>query len=122
MPTVESRRRMRALRRQVLTHDVDRWAAAFLSSLEGTRDHLADALGRLPADVTAAVAEVCETERLLVATDFDGTLAPIVDDPATARPLPDAVEALHVADVHSGDRGRRHLRARARRPGVARRH
>ena len=73
MPTVEARRRMRALRRQVLTHDVDRWAAAFLSALEHTRDHLADAIGRLPADVTAAVAEVCETERLLVATDFDGT-------------------------------------------------
>ncbi len=94
MPSVESRRRMRALRRQVLTHDVDRWAAAFLSSLEHTPDHLADALSRLPADVAAAVAEVCQTQRLLVATDFDGTLAPIVDDPATARPLPEAIEAL----------------------------
>ncbi len=94
MPSVESRRRMRALRRQVLTHDVDRWAAAFLSSLEHTPDHLADALGRLPADVAAAIAEVCETSRLLVATDFDGTLAPIVDDPATARALPEAVDAL----------------------------
>lgn len=29
-------------------------------------------------------------------TDFDGTLAPIVDDPATSRPLPDAVAALRV--------------------------
>ena len=88
MPAVEARRRMRSLRRQVLTHDVDRWAAAFLSALEHTRDHLADAMSRLPADVTAAIAEVSETERLLVATDFDGCLAPIVDDPASARPLP----------------------------------
>lgn len=30
-----------------------------------------------------------------VLTDFDGTLAPIVDDPTTARPLPAAVDALH---------------------------
>lgn len=31
---------------------------------------------------------------LLVALDFDGTLAPIVTDPATARPLPGTAEAL----------------------------
>ncbi len=28
-------------------------------------------------------------------SDFDGTLAPIVDDPAAASPLPAAVDALH---------------------------
>ncbi|HVF32848.1 MAG TPA: trehalose-phosphatase [Acidimicrobiales bacterium] len=28
-------------------------------------------------------------------TDFDGTLSPIVDDPAAARPLPGVVETLH---------------------------
>jgi trehalose 6-phosphate synthase len=32
----EGRRRMRALRRQVLAHDVDRWARAFLDALAGT--------------------------------------------------------------------------------------
>ena len=30
-----------------------------------------------------------------VITDFDGTLSPIVDDPATARPLAGVVDALH---------------------------
>ncbi|HLU58963.1 MAG TPA: trehalose-6-phosphate synthase [Pseudonocardia sp.] len=39
MPSEEGRRRMRALRRQVLTHDVDRWARTFL-----------DALGLPPSD------------------------------------------------------------------------
>ena len=29
-----------------------------------------------------------------VFTDFDGTLAPIVDDPASALPLPGVVDAL----------------------------
>lgn len=33
----EGRRRMRALRRQVLTHDVDKWARAFLDALAGTQ-------------------------------------------------------------------------------------
>ncbi len=30
----------------------------------------------------------------MVVVDFDGTLAPIVEDPAAARPLPAAAEAL----------------------------
>jgi trehalose 6-phosphate synthase len=34
----EGRRRMRALRRQVLAHDVDRWARSFLEALAGTSD------------------------------------------------------------------------------------
>ena len=98
---------MRSLRRQVLTHDVDRWAAAFLSALERTRDHLADAIARLPGDVGGrASPRSRRPERLLVATDFDGCLAPIVDDPATARPLPESMEALQVADGHPGHRGR----------------
>lgn len=45
----------------------------------------------------AAVARLAATPRLLVALDFDGTLAPLVDDPMTARMLPvarAAVEAL----------------------------
>ena len=33
MPHAESSRRMRTLRRQVLTHDVDRWARSFLDAL-----------------------------------------------------------------------------------------
>jgi trehalose 6-phosphate synthase len=34
----EGRRRMRALRRQVLAHDVDRWARSFLDALAGTEN------------------------------------------------------------------------------------
>ena len=34
----EGRRRMRALRRQVLAHDVDRWARSFLEALAATRE------------------------------------------------------------------------------------
>ena len=33
--------------------------------------------------------------RAAILTDFDGTLAPIVDDPAAAAPLPGAVDVLH---------------------------
>jgi trehalose 6-phosphate synthase len=43
MPREDAAKRMRALRRQVLTHDVDRWARSFL-----------DALGLPPADGSAS--------------------------------------------------------------------
>jgi trehalose 6-phosphate synthase len=36
----EGRRRMRALRRQVLTHDVDRWARSFLDALQPSSEPL----------------------------------------------------------------------------------
>lgn len=48
-------------------------------------------------DVTAALAELAgdATRRpLLIALDFDGTLAPLVDDPDTSQMLPLAAQAL----------------------------
>lgn len=38
----EGRRRMRAMRRQVLVHDVDRWARAFLDALAGKPDAISE--------------------------------------------------------------------------------
>ncbi|HEX2286800.1 MAG TPA: trehalose-phosphatase [Mycobacterium sp.] len=48
----------------------------------------------LPADLTRALASAAQTPRLLVTSDFDGTLAPIVPNPADARPLPESAAAL----------------------------
>lgn len=56
----------------------------------------------LPADLQRALADAARSERLLVTSDFDGTLAPIVNDPADARALPDAAETLvALADLPS---------------------
>jgi trehalose 6-phosphate phosphatase len=51
-------------------------------------------VSELPADLVRALDRAAATARLLVASDFDGTLAPIVANPADARPLPSAAEAL----------------------------
>ena len=48
----------------------------------------------LPEPVTAALAEVAAAPRLLVATDFDGVLAPFVLDPGDARAQPGTLESL----------------------------
>ncbi|MGV0815759.1 trehalose-phosphatase [Mycolicibacterium boenickei] len=48
----------------------------------------------LPAELQDVLAEAARLPRLLITSDFDGTLAPIVNNPADARPLKDAAEAL----------------------------
>jgi trehalose-6-phosphatase len=48
----------------------------------------------LPPELMAAVRELAARPRILVALDFDGVLAPIVDDPSAARPLPEAGPVL----------------------------
>lgn len=48
----------------------------------------------LPADLVEALAAVAGRRPLLVASDYDGVLAPLVGDPSAAVPLPGAAEAL----------------------------
>ncbi|GAA2737685.1 hypothetical protein GCM10009867_25830 [Pedococcus aerophilus] len=48
----------------------------------------------LPADLREAAALFAERDRVLVATDFDGVLAPLVLDPSTSAPLPGTIEDL----------------------------
>jgi len=49
---------------------------------------------KLDADVRAALSRIARVPQLLVACDYDGTLAPLVDDPTRAEPLPEAVAAI----------------------------
>lgn len=55
----------------------------------GHMDHVTD----LPRP-DAALRSAAQVPRLVVACDFDGTLAPFVLDPAEARPIPGAIEEL----------------------------
>ncbi|WP_183086206.1 trehalose-phosphatase [Mycetocola tolaasinivorans] len=48
----------------------------------------------LPAALGDHLERLAAEPRLLVALDFDGTLAPIVDDPMSARALPESVAAI----------------------------
>jgi trehalose 6-phosphate phosphatase len=48
----------------------------------------------LPVDLQRALDAAARSPHLLVTSDFDGTLAPIVNDPADARALPRGAEAL----------------------------
>lgn len=58
----------------------------------------------LDAGLDAALRELAEQRVLLLALDFDGVLAPLVDDPTTSRIVPLTVEVLEqlstLPDVH----------------------
>jgi len=41
---------------------------------------------KLDADVRAALGRIARVPQLLVACDYDGTLAPLVDDPTRVEP------------------------------------
>ncbi|AWB86813.1 trehalose-phosphatase [Mycetocola zhujimingii] len=48
----------------------------------------------LSAELNAALGRLADAEHLLVALDFDGTLAPFVDNPDDSRAIPEAAEAV----------------------------
>jgi trehalose 6-phosphate phosphatase len=48
----------------------------------------------LPADLTDALDRLAARRPLLLASDYDGVFAPLVDDPSAAAPLPGVAEAL----------------------------
>jgi trehalose-phosphatase len=92
---------MRSLRRRVLEHDVARWAAEFLDALARQRS-TADAGAPAASDAEAAgsaalggaLQHLLARRPVLVALDFDGVLAPIVQTPGDARALPRSLAAL----------------------------
>lgn len=90
MPRRERTRRMRALRRRVFEHDVAAWSASFLSALTGG----AAVKAGISDDLGVALRELAKAETLLVALDFDGTLAPHVDRPEEARAVEGTREAV----------------------------
>jgi trehalose 6-phosphate phosphatase len=53
-------------------------------------------------DLRIAVATFAARPRVLVAVDFDGTLAPFVTDPLQAKALPGGLEALRAAAALGG--------------------
>jgi trehalose 6-phosphate phosphatase len=55
----------------------------------------------LSAELRRAIVQIARTPRLLVACDYDGTLAPIVENPDQARPMTESVGALRsLATLH----------------------
>nr|WP_205881580.1 bifunctional alpha,alpha-trehalose-phosphate synthase (UDP-forming)/trehalose-phosphatase [Leucobacter coleopterorum] len=112
LPREEQQRRMRSLRKAVYDNDVAHWATQYLEAVSAAADaHVKQAEGvregetaelSAPNEVfvssalRARLRRLATVPSLIVASDFDGTLAPIVGRPQDARILPRARRALEV--------------------------
>lgn len=56
----------------------------------------------LPPDLIARLRAVADLPRVVLATDFDGTLAPFVEDPMAAAPIEGALDLLRAAARFEG--------------------
>lgn len=112
MPPAEQERRMQSLREALHHNTVTKWAEHYLGAVRAVADshnlsetHLepgqTDQTANhhpvfLPSSLQASLRRLAASPSLIVATDFDGTLAPIVGRPKDARILPRAQKALEI--------------------------
>jgi trehalose 6-phosphate synthase/phosphatase len=107
MPEKEQQRRMSALRAAVQSNDVGHWAQNFLRAAGSVADQSAGSgsaggSGQAPntgpillgSRIEGHLRRLATAPELIVACDFDGTLAPIVDRPDDARILERSHRAL----------------------------
>ncbi|MGI8393609.1 bifunctional alpha,alpha-trehalose-phosphate synthase (UDP-forming)/trehalose-phosphatase [Leucobacter sp. W1038] len=116
MPPREQRQRMKALRKVVFRNDVARWSGSFLRAVAAQaaqwRTHAAETDPALMVNdpvflspgLDSALLRLSAEQSILVASDFDGTLAPIVPRPDDARMLPRAERALATLNEAPGVR------------------
>ena len=101
----EQQQNMHSLRRHVFDNDVQKWAKRFLDTLreisgdlraENNKPliHLEGNDGPSAAEISKALASFVKNPRILVASDFDGVLAPIVAHRDDARALEPSLSAL----------------------------
>ncbi|GAB3555599.1 bifunctional alpha,alpha-trehalose-phosphate synthase (UDP-forming)/trehalose-phosphatase [Spirosoma fluminis] len=83
MSPAEQERRMKIMREYLQNHNVFRWSHDFLSAVDATLNNQRQVETDLP--LPSFTTEFENAQQRLLLFDFDGTLAPIVNDPAEAR-------------------------------------
>ncbi|GAB3717869.1 bifunctional alpha,alpha-trehalose-phosphate synthase (UDP-forming)/trehalose-phosphatase [Spirosoma flavus] len=84
MPESEQERRMLRMRKHLQNHTVFRWSHDFLAAFNDVINHQSELETDLPVQPFVNTFE--EAHQRLLLLDFDGTLAPIVNNPADASP------------------------------------
>jgi len=91
MPGGEQQTRLQTMREHLRQHDVFRWTDNFLRALQRRQAPEPGMLTDLPLD--ELVTAYRQARQRLLLLDYDGTLTPLVDNPAEAR-LPETVHRL----------------------------
>jgi len=83
MPLEEQEKRLSHMRQQVQNHNVFRWSHNFLAAFDDVLAQQTDLETNL--QIPSFLSAFSEASQRLLLLDFDGTLAPIVNDPAQAK-------------------------------------
>ena len=102
MPKAERVTRMRALRAQVMSRDVQAWATSFLETMADGADTIVPASTELPAAMSAPLARLRRAGRRLLLLDYDGTLVPLEPTPDEAVPPPELLSLLAAVASDAG--------------------
>jgi trehalose 6-phosphate synthase/phosphatase len=92
MPQPEQERRMIHMRNHLQNHNVFRWSNSFLKAFDEVTSTESDMETSLP--VSSFMTAFQEARQRMLLLDFDGTLAPLVNNPADARPSESLKRAL----------------------------
>ena len=96
MPPEQQERRMKYMRQHLQNHNVFRWSNDFLTAFSDMINQ-PDIETDLP--VPSFINAFADAKDRLLLFDFDGTLAPIVNNPADAKPTDELLTALrHLAE------------------------
>lgn len=93
MPEQEQQQRMMHMQNHLKNYNVFRWSNDFLTAFDDIMTNQPDLETDLP--VQPFITAFSEAKQRLLLFDFDGTLAPIVNDPADAKPSEALKDALH---------------------------
>ncbi|MFN8638605.1 MAG: bifunctional alpha,alpha-trehalose-phosphate synthase (UDP-forming)/trehalose-phosphatase [Dehalococcoidia bacterium] len=91
MAPEERRNRMRRMRTRVMQNTTERWVHGLSDALTQAVETRAPRPAPVPtmSRIDAVIGEASRAPRLVVFLDYDGTLVPIVNDPALASPPPE---------------------------------
>lgn len=93
MPPQEQEQRLATMQKHLQNHSIFRWSSDFLTAFDEVVSQQPDLETNL--SVQPFVTAFRDAHQRLLLFDFDGTLAPLVDNPANARPSDTLKTALH---------------------------
>ncbi|MCX6214140.1 bifunctional alpha,alpha-trehalose-phosphate synthase (UDP-forming)/trehalose-phosphatase [Spirosoma sp.] len=99
MPTAEQEARLIKMRNHLQNHNVFRWSSDFLTAFDNLKTTQSTLETDLP--IPSFINAFSDAQKRLLLFDFDGTLAPLINDPAQAKPSEEIKKSLHTLAENS---------------------
>lgn len=99
MPAAEQEARLIKMRNHLQNHNVFRWSSDFLTAFDNLKTTQSTLETDLP--IQPFINAFSDAQKRLLLFDFDGTLAPLINDPAQAKPSEEIRKSLHTLAENS---------------------